>query len=267
MIRLYQFPFSHFCEKARWALDYKRIAYQPVNLLPGLHVKRVRKLAPKSCLPVLQDGDVVVQDSAAIITHLDAKYPHSSLTPHDPEGAREASEWEKTLDERIGVPLRLWFYYHMLLDRPRALDFLLTGAPWYGRPLFKLIFPKVREAMVRAMKINTQTAQQAEQTLLAAVEKLDAALTQRRFLVADRFSRADLTACALLSPCCLSADLEAPAKFPLPVLELRSKLKKHRSFHWVQEVYREFRKPAPMESIFKRSGHRFAIRKCDNSRI
>jgi Glutathione S-transferase, N-terminal domain len=27
MIQLYQFPFSHFCEKARWALDYKSIAY------------------------------------------------------------------------------------------------------------------------------------------------------------------------------------------------------------------------------------------------
>jgi glutathione S-transferase len=247
MIRLYQFPFSHFCEKARWALEHKRIAYQAVNLLPGLHVKPVRKLAPKSCLPVLQDGDAVVQDSAAIITYLDTKHPHSPLTPRDPEAAREALEWEKTLDEQIGVTLRLWFYYHALPDRPRALKFLLTGAPWYGRPLFTLIFPKVREAMVRAMNINAQTAEQAEQTFSAALDELDAALSRRRFLVADRFSRADLTACALLSPCCLPADVEAVAKFPPPVLDLRSKLKTRRSFHWVREVYGEFRKPAPIE--------------------
>jgi glutathione S-transferase len=35
MITLYQFQFSHYCEKARWALDYKGLAYAPKNLLPG----------------------------------------------------------------------------------------------------------------------------------------------------------------------------------------------------------------------------------------
>jgi glutathione S-transferase len=247
MMKLYQFPFSHFCEKARWALDYKRAAYQTVNLLPGLHLKPIRKLAPKSCLPVLLDGTVVVQDSSSIITYLDAKYPDLPLTPRDPEAAREALEWEETFDERIGVTLRLCFYYHTLPDRARALDFILTGAPWYGRPLFTLIFPQVREAMTRAMDINAQTARRSEETLLATLDKLDAVLSQRRFLVADRFSRADLTACALLSPCCLPEDAEASARFPAPVLELRSKLKQRRFFHWVQEVYRHCRKPVPTQ--------------------
>lgn len=57
MIKLYQFAFSHFCEKARWALDYKSIPYTPVNLLPGLRIKPIRKLAPKTCMPVLVDGE------------------------------------------------------------------------------------------------------------------------------------------------------------------------------------------------------------------
>ena len=53
MIELYQFPLSHFCEKARWALDYKSIAYRPVNLLPGFHTMRAltaegRKISGKS---------------------------------------------------------------------------------------------------------------------------------------------------------------------------------------------------------------------------
>ena len=242
LMKLYQFPFSHFCEKARWALDYKGVTYQTVNLLPGLHLKPVRKLAPKSCVPVLQDSTVVVQNSSAIITYLDAKYPDLPLTPCDPEAAREAREWEETLDEQIGVTLRRCFYYHALPDRARTLDFILTGAPWYGRPLYALIFPKVREAMIRAMNINAQTARQSEETLLATLDKLDAALSQRRFLVADRFSRADLTSCALLSPCCLPEDVEAAARFPAPVLELRSKLKERRFFRWVREIYRDYRR-------------------------
>ena len=43
-IKLYQFCISHYCEKARWALDYKGINYQTVNLLPGQHVNTIRKL-------------------------------------------------------------------------------------------------------------------------------------------------------------------------------------------------------------------------------
>jgi glutathione S-transferase len=154
MIKLYQFPFSHFCEKARWALEYKRLAYRPVNLLPGLHLKPVRKLALKSCVPVLVDGATVVQESSAIITYLDTKFPTPALTPRESQAARAALDWESYLDEHIGVNLRLWFYHHALPDRDLALRFLLQGAPWSRSALFKLIYPKVRKAMVQFMNIN-----------------------------------------------------------------------------------------------------------------
>jgi len=68
MITLYQFQFSHFCEKACWALDYKGLSYIRKNLLPGIHIKVARRLAPKSCLPILVDNETVVQDSTSIIT-------------------------------------------------------------------------------------------------------------------------------------------------------------------------------------------------------
>ncbi len=47
MIEFYQFPFSHFCEKARWALDYKGVAYRTVNYLPVFHFIPVRTIAPQ----------------------------------------------------------------------------------------------------------------------------------------------------------------------------------------------------------------------------
>ena len=52
MLMLYQFPVSHYCEIARWGLDYKQQAYQKKNLLPGLHVKRTRKLTGESSVPI-----------------------------------------------------------------------------------------------------------------------------------------------------------------------------------------------------------------------
>jgi glutathione S-transferase len=239
MIELYQFPFSHYCEKVRWALDYKGITYLTINLLPGLHFRRLAKFAPKSSVPVLRDGKTVVQDSSAIIDYLDVRNANPALTPPDPKAAREALDWEEYFDEQIGANLRLWFYYHTLPERRIALSFLLQGAAWHNKPLFVLAYPKVRRGMVRSMKINADTARQAEERFRAALEKLDEALVGRRFLVDDRFSRADLTACALLRRSCIPDD--TAKKIPPAVLRLRDELKKRRLCQWVRNVYADYR--------------------------
>jgi glutathione S-transferase len=240
MIKLYQFHCSLFCEKARWALEYKRVAYRPVNLLPVLHFTPMRKVAPKSCVPVLVDEATVIQDSSAIITYLDTKFPNPALTPREPQAARAALDWENYLDEHIGVTLRLWFYHHALPDRDLALRFLLQGAPWPRSVLFKLEYPKIREKMVQFMNINADTAREANSRLLAALERLDGALNDRSFLVEDRFSRADLTACALLSPWFLPREGQA---IPKPLLETRNRLEGRRCYRWVRSVYDNYRHP------------------------
>jgi glutathione S-transferase len=189
MMTLYQFEFSHFCEKARWALEYKGLAHERKTLLPGPHTRVAKKLAPHSSLPILVDDRTVVQDSTSIITYLDEKYPDRPLTPCDAQEAKEALAWEEYLDDEIGVPVRLWFYYHALPERDCALRFLLEGAPWYGRPLLSLIYPKLRAAMTALMNIRAESARQSEERLVAALDRLDAALKDRKFLVGDRFSR------------------------------------------------------------------------------
>jgi len=243
MITLYQFQFSHFCEKARWALDYKGLPYICKNLLPGPHLIATRKVAPTSGLPILVDNGTVVQDSTSIINFLDEKYPDRPLTPRNSQQAKEALEWEEYLDDEIGVPLRLWFYYHALPDRKRALNFLLDGAPWYGHPLFALIYPTVRAAMTSQMNIHAESARQSEDRLVAALDKLDGAVKERRFLVGDRFSRADLTACALLRPYCApgKSSAEIAAAVPAPVYALRESHNARPFVRWVRETYGSFR--------------------------
>jgi len=246
MITLYQFEFSHFCEKARWALDYKGLPHARKNLLPGLHARVARKLAPNSCLPILVDSGTVVQDSTSIIAFLDKQYPDRPLTPRDAQEAKEALAWEEYLDDEIGVPVRLWFYYHALPDRDCALRFLLEGAPWYGRPMFALIYPKVRAAMTTLMNIHAESARQAEERLVAALDKLDDAVKERRFLVGDHFSRADLTACALLRRHCAvgKASGAIAAAAPAAVSALRDAHKARPFVSWVRETYRSHRQPA-----------------------
>jgi glutathione S-transferase len=250
MFELYDFRFSHYSEKARWALDFKGIPYTPHHLVPGFHMRTARRLAARTCVPILKTDDAVIQDSTEIINFLDRTFPDRNLTPADPKHAAEAIEWEEYLDEEIGVTLRLWFYHHTLPDRDRAVRFLCGGAPWLQRSMFALSFEPIRRAMTQMMNINEANASAAEQRVLVALERLDAALERGPFLVGNHFSRADLTACALLWPLCRPGESESDvaALLPPPVQTFRERLQQRRFYGWVLERYREDRRPASIPS-------------------
>jgi glutathione S-transferase len=245
MFQLYDFTFSHYCEKVRWALDFKDIAYTSHHLLPGFHMRATRKIAPLSCLPILAGEGMVVQDSTQIINFLERRFPNPPLTPADTDQANEAIEWEEYLDQEIGVTLRQWVYFHTLPDRRRAMLFLCQEATRAQRVLFGFAFAPIRRAMTQMMDIHPETANEAERRFLIALDKLDSALAHRDFLVGDRFSRADLTACALLWPLCRPGESESNVQELLPeaVCALRDQLKNRRFYHWVCAVYGQQRNP------------------------
>jgi glutathione S-transferase len=249
MFQLYDFRFSHYSEKVRWALDFKGIPYTPHHLLPGFHLTTARKLAPRSCLPILEADGAVIQDSTEIINFLEQTFPDPSLTSPDPRDAKDALEWEEYLDEELGVTLRLWFYYYTLPDRHRALRFLCEGAPWLQRSLFALSFAAIRRAMTKMMNISAETASEAKQRFMLAFDRLDRALERGPFLVGNRFSRADLCACALLWPLCRPGESEAEVEALLcpTVFALRKQLQDRRFYRWVLALYEEYRIPAPRD--------------------
>src|SRR5688572_28746122 len=135
MFELYDFTFSHYSEKARWALDFKGVRYTPRHLLPGFHLRTTRKLAPRSSVPILKTDEAVIQGSTQIIDFLEQTFADRSLTPADPNAANSAMQWEHYQDGEVGVTLRLWLYYLTLPDRDRALRFLCADAPWLQRSL------------------------------------------------------------------------------------------------------------------------------------
>ena len=243
MFELYDFKFSHYSEKARWALDFKGVPYTPRHLLPGFHLRTTRKLAPRSSVPILKTDAAEIQGSTEIIDFLEQAFPDRSLTPPDPEDASSARQWEKYLDEELGVTLRLWFYHHTLPDRERALRFLCSDVSWLQRSLFALSFATIQRKMTQFMNINAENARAAEQRFLLAFDRLDETLERGPFLVGKRFSRADLTACALLWPLCRPGESasEAEALLCPTVSALRKQLQHRRFYGWVLEQYQEHR--------------------------
>jgi len=206
---LYHFPISHYCEKVRWALDLKGVQYRSVSLIPGMHVKKIRKLAGKSSVPVLQYQQDTIQGSAAILDYLDIHFPQYSLTPKDAALKAQALEWERRLDA-VAVDIRVWCYHYLLSDPDLAIPLLTAEQPLWKRWLIRMIYPKVEQTMRRWMKINEQTAAEAQQRMEAILLELRACYAQSHVLVGETFSRADLTACAVF------AMAFQPQGFPVP---------------------------------------------------
>jgi glutathione S-transferase len=241
MIKLYQFPISHYCEKIRWALEYKEIEHKIVNLLPGLHIKHTTKMAKHSSVPVLVDGDRTIQNSSEIITYLDEKFPEKNLTPSDVQTKKQALDWETYVDNELGGPVRC-VCYHVLLDHPEiVIPFFTHDGPWYGNLFMKFGFKKLQSKMRYFMKINEQTAQESLQKMEVAIDKIYQHLQNNSFLAGEEFSRADLAAASLLAPLCQphGYGLDWPDKTPQRLQTISDQVED--KIAWVHDVYSRYR--------------------------
>lgn len=241
MLKLYQFPISHYCEKIRWALEFKNINYKVKNLLPGLHVLKTKKLSPETSLPIVTHDGQAIQGSSEIISYLDKTFPTPSLTPEDTQIRNKALEWEEYIDNEIGVNIRLCCY-HILLEYPDiVIPFFTQNGPWYGKPFITIMFPKLKVRMMQRMKLNDVSAKKAKEGLRIAIDKLYSHYQKHEFLAGNQFSRADLTAASLLAPLYMPEKygLNWPEKFLEEMEELVTEFSGKTK--WVLEFYEKYR--------------------------
>lgn len=88
-MKLYSYYRSVSAYRVRLALALKGLAYDyvPVHLVKNggeQHTAEYKALNPQAMVPTLQDGDLTLTQSLAIIAYLDEKYPEPALLP---EGA------------------------------------------------------------------------------------------------------------------------------------------------------------------------------------
>ena len=245
MLTLYQFPLSHYCEKVRWALDYKKIPYRSYNLIPGAHLLTTKRLAHKTSVPILVDGKSVIQDSTRIIDYLEEHYPQNPLNPSDPNLRNEALELEEYFDKKIGPHLRRLAYFHILEDRPLVTSLLLQNSSWYGKPFYGLLFPAVKTLMKKSMNIYKEPTEKSVKVLEEAFEFLNEKIEGKKFLVGKQFTRADLTAAALLGPLCTPPEYHFqwpdPSEMPLELQKYKLTKEKEPFFGWVLNTYKNYR--------------------------
>jgi len=241
MMTLYQFPISHYCEKARWALDYKNIDYKVKNLLPGLHIKKARALSGRTEVPILKHDHKVINNSSEIISYVDEVFTHKSLTSDDKAIRTESLKWERFVDSEIGPNLRVYFYNTLLKNPHVLIPIFAHNGPWYGKYVLKYIYPRLNQVMRRMMSISDKTADQASYKLEKGMDKLNKHLQQHDFLAGESFGRADLAAASLLAPIIqpVKYGLIWPEALPEPLQESIDKWSKQ--LMWVEHLYQNYR--------------------------
>ena len=213
--RLITIPFSHYCEKARWALEVAGVAYKEDAHLPLFHYTATVRAGAKRTVPALVDGDRVIPDSTPIVAYADEHRP-GSLYPTDAALRDEALAVEDQLDRHLGPASRRWLYFQ-LLDRKDLDHILLAGVPRWEQFALKASRPAAVLFLKRSLKIDAAGAERSRAKIDEAFQAVGAQLGDgRRYLVGDRFTVADLTFAALAAPILLPPQYGAS----LPTLDV-----------------------------------------------
>lgn len=243
MATLYTFGPSHYCEKARWALDLCGVPYREVRWAPGPHLLAVRRIAAATTVPILDHGNGVIQGSCPIMDWLEASGSVSWDT--SPEQSADVARLSARANEGIGVAVRRLLYATGLPREPtRIARELFDGVSWRQRAGAWAMWPVTRRLMMKSMHAAPADIPEARARVERDLDALDATLGDgRRFLVGDRLSRADIATASLLAP------LARPRRHPVcrgkaPWAAYRQIVDRTRDrpcLRWTARIYDDFR--------------------------
>jgi len=237
---LWHIPLSHFNEKVRWTLDYKRVAHRR-RVLGANYLIRAWRATGRGTLPILFLDGRAIGDSTQIIAALEERYPEPSLYPGDAAARQQALALEDYFDEELGPAVRAAIITPLFRNDPDlALRVLTTGMPDKAyqmlRPLV-WIFPTFYRFRHR---ISDAKLEADRATVNAALDRIEQERQGRSYLVGDAFTVADLTAAALLSPLLQPPEIQYPLRVDLPpyLQDYRATLLRHPATTWAAGIYR-----------------------------
>jgi glutathione S-transferase len=241
-------PISHYCEKARWALERAGIPYRERAHMQMIHWLAVRRAKGHRTVPVLVCGDRVLAESADIVDEADSRAPaNRRLFPDDPGAAAEVRRLEHDFDERLGPHARLWMYNGLRGRRDVAMAYGTTGVPAWERRAFQLTYPLAERAIAHFLDITPSAAARSEAEVRAVFDAVGERLDDGRpYLCGERFSAADLTfaalAAAVLMPPEYGVPLPQPEELPAAMATVVRDLRAHPAGVHALALYRDERR-------------------------
>src|SRR4051794_11021220 len=238
---LWHLPISHFSEKVRWALDWKRVPHRRRVMPPGLHPFGGLLLTGgrQYTMPVLAMDGRRICDSTAIIGALEERFPERSLYPADRSRALELEDW---FDENVGPYARQWGFNALLTEPEAVRAFAIKQTEWAPVQVPPAAFAPIAKAFltVRYSVANEAGVQEARRKLVQGLDRLEAEL-DGQFLVGGRFSIADLTAPPLFYPLARGGGAPGRPARPTAFRDFQASARARPGFRWAGEPFRRHR--------------------------
>lgn len=199
VLRLITIPISHYCEKARWALERTGMPYREERHVQGIHRLAAKRAGGGLTVPVLVTPDRAIGESQEILAWVDERTPpEHRLFPEESETRREVGRLCGRFDEELGPRGRRLMYVHMLAQRRLVLRFNNTGVPAWEDHAIRYGWPLMVRVLGRALDIRPGAEIEDEAVVWRELDYVAELLADGRpYLCGERFGAADLTFAAL----------------------------------------------------------------------
>ncbi len=262
MHRLITLSFSHYNDKARWALQYCGVPFREERHMPGFSSAavalatrgrggRADRVSTRFSTPVLicADGQHVA-DSTDI-----AKFASSQATPaRTLFPSAEVDELVQRFGDRLGPYTRLVAYFHALRHDGLLQRLANRNVTRREARLFSLVYPVGKRALSRSLGLSRDSAERATERIDDEVAFAMSRLGASGFLVGDHFTAADLTFAAMLAPAILVSPEEGYGgalptidELDLEAQTLVARYRDQAAGEYALRMYREHRPVAPLE--------------------
>lgn len=244
--RLITIAISHYCEKARWALERAGIDYVESAHVPVAHLLYT-KPAGGSSTPLLVTPTRTITDSTDILRYADEKLDEAARLFPGGSPAEEVVALEERFDTQLGPAARAWAYAHLLFGPPEALHGLLTDRCSRAEATaFRVLQRPLVGLMKKGMRIGPDTEAWALARLTPLFDDVDARLADGRpYLCGERITAADVTFASLAAPIIDLADVRpgpvSDDALPRGFREGRARFRARRSGAWVARLLRDDR--------------------------
>jgi len=209
-------PISHFCEKARWALERAGLPYEEERHIQLVHQVAVKRAGGGKTAPALKTSEGTLSESADILRYADEHTPpERRLYPEDPGERAQVEELEERFGRVLGYEARRWLYHQVFKDARYFAPWNLTGVPAWERRIFPFVLAPAKVIINRKFAINEESAAAAAKLVDEEFDAVAAMLADgRRYLVGDRFTAADLAFAALAAPAICPPEYGTPLPQP-----------------------------------------------------
>jgi glutathione S-transferase len=248
VLRLITIPISHYCEKARWALERAGISYREERHVQGIHRLASRRAGGKGTVPVLVTPDGVLGESEDILAWVDEHTPpRHRLFPSEPRGRSEVERLSQRFDDELGPRGRRLMYVHMLGHRKLMLRFNNEGVPrWEGAAL-RYGWPLAVRFVRRELDIRPGIEIEDEDAVWREFDFVAELLADgRAYLCGERFGAADLTFAALsaavIVPSIYGVPLPMPEMLPQHTAALVVRAREHPAGRYALGLFAEHRR-------------------------